>query len=250
MESSVRTYLPGMLLLLLLMYAPEGHAQFYIPDTKYGLESLKGEDTGIFSISEKDWQALVSDKAFFYKDSVEYKNTEILHENPKPSGLSSVLNHIFEFFFSVGGRFLFWLIALGAVIYLLYRIFLGRQTFFFTREGKKEVQGQAPDTLQQNVLETDWALYVKNALYDGNFRLAIRYRFLEMIQLLHRKGYIVYSKEKTDLDYYRSIQQLAIQQLFRSMMLQYEYAWFGKFDTGEPDWQVADAYFKQIESQA
>jgi hypothetical protein len=66
------------------------------------------------------------------------------------------------------------------------------------------------------------------ALAAGNYRLAIRMRFIRCLQLLADKEHIYWEKEKTNRNYYREIKEQDIKTDFREIATIFERWWYSE----------------------
>jgi hypothetical protein len=104
----------------------------------------------------------------------------------------------------------------------------------------KEVKRRRPVTLAEietNLQEADVEGFLKQALVDKNYRLAIRLYYLAIIKELSGKGAIEWKKEKTNGDYMRELRSKTHPKLkdFRAVTRIFEYVWYSDmaFDGGQ-----------------
>ncbi len=67
-------------------------------------------------------------------------------------------------------------------------------------------------------------------------RLAIRYSYMLLLQLLQQKGQIQYRPDKTNYEYYHELNE-TYKKDFRILTRQYEYAWYGNFEVAEDSYR-------------
>ena len=104
----------------------------------------------------------------------------------------------------------------------------------------KEVKRRKPVTLEEietNLQEADVEGFLKQALANENYRLAIRLYYLAIIKELSGKGAIEWKKDKTNGDYRRELQRKNHPKLkdFRAVTRIFEYVWYSDmaFDGGQ-----------------
>lgn len=78
---------------------------------------------------------------------------------------------------------------------------------------------------------------IEKAIADDNYRLAIRYYFLMVLQKMTEKGIIDYQFSKTDTDYISELKQPALQEQFRRLSRIYDYVWYGNFEVSLPHYE-------------
>lgn len=76
-------------------------------------------------------------------------------------------------------------------------------------------------------------MLISEALKKGDFRLAIRYLYLQTLQKLTLAGFIQYSAGKTNYEYVKEMGKRNLQNEFASVTLSYEYVWYGQFNVNE-----------------
>lgn len=68
---------------------------------------------------------------------------------------------------------------------------------------------------------------------NKNYRLAIRYLYLQALQNLSGKGALQLLTNKTNNEYITELRGKLYQNDFAAITLSYEYVWYGKFDISE-----------------
>lgn len=177
-------------------------------------------------VPDTAWNRLNADKAFSYRTEIEAAQKTAKPKKPPKffEYLGKALVAIFAFFASLAGKILLWALLLGVLGFVLYKIFTGSGKFSFRREKElAESEGDSTDSLER----TNWELLMQKALDEGQMRQAVRYGYLNLLQLLQEKGLIQYQNEKTNNDYYYELIQTPYKQPFRQLSRQYEYAWYG-----------------------
>ncbi len=94
--------------------------------------------------------------------------------------------------------------------------------------GLLEADGSPADALQKAIDE---------ALQQRDYNLALRLHYLQVIALLHKRGWIQWKKDKTDAAYVRELSLHKDAGHFRQITLHYEYWWFGKHLLDETRYQ-------------
>lgn len=183
-------------------------------------------------------------------NSFDTKRWEKLKENykyktPKIDNTKSKTQNLIKPFFSGSSAFLrllayiliFLLIAL--VVYLLVRnAFLGDKLL-----KKKSLNFDiSNDPEDINDLEIDPLLM--EALKKGDYRLATRFRFLALLQLLNQRKYINWKRENTNRYYVQQLFGNEIQLSFKQLALIYESIWYGDYFIDEARYQLIDKLFK------
>lgn len=71
---------------------------------------------------------------------------------------------------------------------------------------------------------------IEQAIAAGNYPLAIRYYYLQTLQLLTQKGLITWQDQKTNADYIREIPKGKLKDTFARVTLAYDSIWYGNFE--------------------
>lgn len=182
------------------------------------------------SFDTKRWEKL--------KENYKYKTPKIDNTKSKPQNLIKP-------YFSGSSAFLrllayiliFLLIAL--VVYLLVRNgFLGDKSLQ-NKSLNFDISNEPEDI---NDLKIDPLLM--EALRNGDYRLATRFRFLALLQLLNQRKYINWKRENTNRYYVQQLFGNEIQLSFKQLALIYESIWYGDYFIDEARYQLIDKLFK------
>ena len=195
----------------------EEEATTYYPDT------LKRE---FRSIVYDSVQAVNSDKGFYYKrymDSL-LRASQFKVRKPRRS-----VNFSGSGFFNSIFGIIFWIAAIGLFGYLVYRLFLSNSSFL--SRNRKNVASDIAVVEEENANDPDSLL--RNAIKAGNYRLAIRYLYLQSLKRLSEKKFIEINTNKTNYEYVTEIRKHKFANEFASLTLQYEYVWYGEYPVDE-----------------
>lgn len=88
---------------------------------------------------------------------------------------------------------------------------------------------------------------IENAVSEENYRLAIRFQFLQILQLLTEKNFITYNFPKTDTDYLAEIEPKSLQEQFRQLTRIYNFIWYGSFEAQQKDYEKAKKEFQKMQ---
>ncbi len=92
----------------------------------------------------------------------------------------------------------------------------------------KELEAvDAQDAPEENIEDLDAASLYEQAISAGDYRTAIRMKFIELLQMLSAAQLIRWKIEKTNRDYTRELRGTAHAQSFRQAATIYEEVWYG-----------------------
>jgi hypothetical protein len=133
-----------------------------------------------------------------------------------------------RFFSSPITKWVFWIIAGLFVAFLIYKLFFTQGFLQRSIKRKKVLEiHQVDETLPE---ETAFEKLIREAISVGDYRLGIRYHFLQILAQLNEAGAIKYTPDKTNAHYARELSKKTYRTQFNRMTLLYEYVWYGAFD--------------------
>ncbi|MGO3184032.1 MAG: hypothetical protein ACTIJ9_14495 [Aequorivita sp.] len=129
-------------------------------------------------------------------------------------------------------------------VYILVNLLVGKNASSFFGQQSKLV---APLNIQEEHIENiDLDNYIKNALKEENYRLAIRYMYLKSLKLLSLNNIIEWHFEKTNNDYYREIESLSLKENFKKASYLYDNIWYGEFALDKSGFENAKKDFERL----
>lgn len=139
------------------------------------------------------------------------------------------------------------LISFALLIVLIVILFMTRSDIPVFR-WRAARTGAAGDAAEEENLQADLEAMAANARNAGQFREAVRYRYLHALQLLEQGGLIVRAKDKTNMDYLRELGRTGFHQAFALITLQYEYVWYGRMPISEAQFGRMNAAFDDFKN--
>jgi len=100
--------------------------------------------------------------------------------------------------------------------------------------------------LDQYLHETDLERFLRAALANGNYALAIRLYYLQAIKDLSERGNIKWAKEKTNRDYLREMRNHPQHDNFRSATRTFERVWYGNEGLRADEFARLEPQFKSL----
>ena len=99
----------------------------------------------------------------------------------------------------------------------------------------------AYDLAAENIHEVDFATRISAAEQAGNFRLAVRLGYLEVLKHLTDRGLIHWQPNKTNHAYLAELAAGPVREAFRAATRQFEYVWYGELRLNTALYQQARA---------
>lgn len=100
--------------------------------------------------------------------------------------------------------------------------------------------------LDQYLHETDLQRFLRSALEAGNYALAIRLYYLQIIKNLSQRHLIKWSKEKTNRDYLREVRQHPQYEAFREATRIFERVWYGNAPLRAEEYATLEPQFSRL----
>lgn len=128
-------------------------------------------------------------------------------------------------------KIILWVLAIFLIGFIIYKLFLG-ENFFRRNRSYKNIS----DTQKEEEDISDSSAYdklISQAVMNKNYRLAIRYSYLQTLQKLSGSGLLQFSADKTNYQYVNELRGKPYQNDFAAITLNYEYVWYGKFEIDE-----------------
>lgn len=141
-------------------------------------------------------------------------------------------------------KFIIYGLLIIFAVYILVKLLVGdNASSFFSRKSKMV----APLNIQEEHIENiDLDSYIKNALKEENYRLAIRYMYLKSLKLLSLNNIIDWHFEKTNSDYYREIESVGLKENFKKASYLYDNIWYGEYALDKAGFENAKKDFERL----
>jgi hypothetical protein len=122
------------------------------------------------------------------------------------------------------------------VLYLIVRFFLKvNSRSIISGNTNKEIVHIANE--EELLNSKDLPRLIGLAIDEENYRLAIRYQYVLLLQQLSDKEIIVWEPQKTNKDYIKEVQHKKIQVAFEEITRFYDFVWYGNFEINSEEYQ-------------
>lgn len=142
-------------------------------------------------------------------------------------------------------KILFWIMAAGVVLFILFRLFTTHGVFRRASAGKDvEEKGEK----EQVYTQSDYSKLVQQSCRLGDYRSAVKYLFLRTLQQLSDHSYIEYASDKTN---YRYLQEISADKKkeFSRLILNYEYIWYGNLHIERGAYEKVESEFTAFQQK-
>lgn len=132
------------------------------------------------------------------------------------------------------------------MLVLLLKIFLNIRTDSIV--GRNNVISKIQISEDEEIIQNkDIKALIEKALANNDYRLAIRYHYLYILQRLELKQYINWEIQKTNHDYEREISDNQLKTSFKNLTYLYDFVWYGHFSVDQSNYEKAIAQFDKME---
>jgi Domain of unknown function (DUF4129) len=142
-------------------------------------------------------------------------------------------------------RLILWGLAIAVVVFVVYRLFLGKDGLFAAPVKNKKLEIQEEELTDETYIDQQ----LKQAIAVGNYRLAIRFLYLQTLSKLADKGWLQLSPDKTNYQYVKELTQKDLKNEFALITLHYEYAWYGDFAIGQEIFNPVQNEFENFQNR-
>lgn len=134
---------------------------------------------------------------------------------------------------------LFWLLAIFFVAIIIYQLVKNKAMFkrIDVRKTAEEI------SLQETLLPADdYEKLIHQSCRLGDYRMAVRYLFLNTLQQLSRQNLVEWAKEKTNTGYLVEMPH-QWRNDFKKLMYHYEYVWYGNFAISKEQFETVQKQY-------
>ncbi len=139
--------------------------------------------------------------------------------------------------------------AIGILAFIIMQLQTGES--LFGAKNRKLEKGPPIDleNIEENLPDADIPDFIRSALGAGDYKMAVRLRYLGLIQSLARRSWISWERDKTNGDYLLEMGARPVFEAFRDATLVFERIWYGNRDLEEGAYRRIAAQFEELEQQ-
>jgi len=133
------------------------------------------------------------------------------------------------------------------IVVVIYFIFKNSGGFSFTRKKPKiafETSVEENENIE-DISQNDFAGLIQKAKSEKDFRKAVRFYYLWVLQKMSDKNLIIWNKDKTDYDYFLELGNHPVKEDFSQNTYIYDCTWYGNFELDEKQFNLAETIFKR-----
>ena len=228
------------LLAILLSYSTATTAQ--LPSDDYQNESIQARP-----ITPSKWEQ-VTDGLDYTEAAKEKKEKKKEENNRRYGDLRSQQRSI-----SIGQKLisniLIFILIIAALvgIALIIKNMLGIEIIPRNKKIKNASIGPLSlEAIEENIHESDLERFIRQALEEKNYALAIRLYYLAILKELSLAKAIRWKRDKTNRQYMLELQQSPLAPAFTEATRIFEWAWYGNHELSEADYHRLAPKFEAI----
>jgi hypothetical protein len=184
--------------------------------------------------------AAQKDDDFWYANT-EFKKGDAGKERRELEGRTS-------FFHSRNFQTLLWVVVIVGFSAFL-GIYLANSNVRLFRKSKTIAGTENENTDTDDIFAISYQKEIDKAVNTGNYRLAVRLLFLQLLRDLSGKNIIQYQQDRTNFDYLMQVSHAPWYPVFFRLTRHYEYVWYGKFEIDNGQFNKIKMEFTQLGQQ-
>ncbi|PCI12057.1 MAG: DUF4129 domain-containing protein [Flavobacteriaceae bacterium] len=172
------------------------------------------------------------------------------------SWIKRLLRKVLSWFFGVESAAGILLVVLRIIPYLILLIVLILTIKYFLKVKTNSIISGRSEKAKVFITEDEEIISNKNisdliakAVAQNNYRLAVRYYYLLVLQKLQEKEMIVYEQQKTNEDYIKEINEQNITLKFSDLTRLYDFVWYGNFEINEVEFAKVESNFNMLTAE-
>lgn len=147
-----------------------------------------------------------------------------------------------KFFGSSFIRPVMYVLLIGLILFIVFKL-IDNNNLFYRSKGKSLQLNTGEDVM---IEEENVEAKLKQAVAEKDFRKAVRYQFVWMLQSLDESGWIKFHAQLTNHDYELQLRKAPFYNNFQFLVQVYEYVWYGEFAITEQQYASIQPKFQEI----
>lgn len=148
------------------------------------------------------------------------------------------------------------LLFLEFLPYFILLLFLGFAVWLFSRINPAMSIAEPAEEPSVLLYEEEKIMTSENisklidlAIQQKNYRLAVRFYYLQLLRQFSRQGLIKYEFQKTNSEYLTELRSEGLKTKFKELIRIYDFIWYGNFSLSETDFHTVQASFKELQAE-
>lgn len=138
-------------------------------------------------------------------------------------------------------------VLLGGIVLVIAYFILKNAGGFHFGSGRRNIDVKAGARMAgedtEDIDNNDFESLIRRAKAEKDFRKAVRFYYLLVLQKLSDHKLIQWDKDKTDYDYYLELSAEDIREDFSGNAYVFDHIWYGNFEISEKEFALAENLF-------
>lgn len=173
---------------------------------------------------------LRKDKAFWYANEV-FKKKQAKQEQ------SFTAQPLFQT--------ILWIIIITGFVVFLFMYLANSNISLFRRSSV--VNANEEEIEETDIFSIEYQKEIEAAINSGDYRLAVRLLFLQLLRNLSDRNIIQYKSDSTNMDYLLQLRTTNLYSGFAWLARNYEYSWYGHFDIDKEKFDLIKKEFEKFD---
>ena len=143
-------------------------------------------------------------------------------------------------------QYIFFTIIIGVLLYVLIKYVIALQAAGVSQNDDTDIEVQNLKEAEANPMQADLKSLIAKLVAQGDYRGATRAYFLLVLQRMHRKKLIAWSKPKTNFDYVHEVQHQPFCNEFTGLTNVFEHVWYGEHAIDRAHFADNEKKFQQL----
>jgi hypothetical protein len=137
------------------------------------------------------------------------------------------------------------ILGIAVLVFFIWKLF-GDRTGLFRGKGRGKLDYEIGE---ENIHTISFEEAIRDALGNGNYRLAVRLVYLHSLKLLSDKSLIAWRPGKTNYNYLQELLEHPSHHSFHQLTHAFEYAWYGGIPVSKAHFEEIDAAFTDFKTK-
>jgi hypothetical protein len=191
-------------------------------------------------INDSVVRSLQKDEDFWYANMVFPKGKAIADDDDDDERTGIFDSNAFQL--------LLWIVIVVSFIAFLV-IYLSNSNVRLFRKNVAIADSEEDIEISDDIFSISYQKEIDKAIATGNYRLAVRLLFLQLLRRLSDKELIQYKQDRTNFDYLLQVSKANWYPQFFRLTRHYEYVWYGKFDINSQQFDTIRKDFGTLDKQ-
>jgi hypothetical protein len=137
-------------------------------------------------------------------------------------------------------------IAILIFSYIIFRFLIGADLISLKKHPAHAKNKVFTMNDEEIIKQNNFEELIQEALNDKDYRLAVRYYYLQLLKQLIDRQLVTWHPDKTNHDYVNEIKNQFIKEQFKSLTFIYDYVWYGKHQLYKKDFDEIVSQFLNV----